>query len=550
MMRDLMANPDLNKLIEDQGYAVVNLLDESDVDRLEQLYQNLKPDNEKPFYTSNMIPDADHRKEVSDKLLPILIEKASEHFDNCKFVYSYFLVKQGSSEGLVSMHQDWTLIDEVKHRGLTMWCPLTDTTEENGTLNLIKYSHKIFDNTRGHNIDLPYLDYVDELVENYLSPIYLKAGQAVLFDHRLVHASFPNLGSKVRVAVGMTILPKEAEFIHHYKSLDNGRVSVYNSDDDFLINFGFQESPDKLNFVEEVEYNPESISLQSFKDQYKQFWLKENAYKQVTRQVFTDAALSEKIQDDGFVVKQLLDQNTIRECVDLFNKVDPKLDKGFYTSLESANREYRDQVNNEINELVGHHILTPFDHYKPIGYTFNIKLPKPDSETPVHLDDCHVDEKQFVSINVWIPLVDTNLENGTLHIIPKSHKIPHAIRALGMGFPYQESFDVLSEKFIAMPLNAGEVLFFDSRIIHWAPPNMSGKVRPALVTGLIPEESQPIVFMHYDGLKKNRLEKFHAPFDFFSSVEIGKRPEGYKSLGIFEYIAPAISAEEILSYLE
>ena len=268
------------------------------------------------------------------------------------------------------------------------------------------------------------------------------------------------------------------------------------------------------------------------------------------RRVFKDQALEQQMNDLGYVVMDLFSSEEIAQCIQLFESIDPKLDKGFYTSLESSNFEYRREANRKLKEIVRDKMLSPLDDYAEIGFTFNVKLPKADSETPMHLDDCHVDEDKYISLNVWLPLVDTTDENGTLHVVPKSHKIPHPIRALGLGFPYENFTSALEEASISVPMKKGQILYFDSRIIHWAPPNLTAQVRPAMVSGLIPREAEPIVFMHYKGLAENQVEKFHAPFEFFSDVQIDHRPEGFKSYGIFEYIEPDFTEEELLRYLE
>jgi phytanoyl-CoA hydroxylase len=87
-------------------------------------------------------------------------------------------------------------------------------------------------------------------------------------------------------------------------------------------------------------------------------------------------------------------------------------------------------------------------------------------------------------ITVWIPLVDATLENGCLHIWPRTHNTEllsyHKETYTGTG--YTELDDKALEPFkkikeVAIPLDAGGAILFNDRCIHKSTPNNADTVR-------------------------------------------------------------------------
>lgn len=76
------------------------------------------------------------------------------------------------------MHQDWTIVDETKFVALNIWTPLQQTTELNGTLEVIKGSH------RWHEVRAPtlpfYFDGYQSQLKNCLTAIPSAPGEAIM----------------------------------------------------------------------------------------------------------------------------------------------------------------------------------------------------------------------------------------------------------------------------------------------------------------------------------------------------------------------------------
>jgi ectoine hydroxylase-related dioxygenase (phytanoyl-CoA dioxygenase family) len=100
-------------------------------------------------------------------------------------------------------------------------------------------------------------------------------------------------------------------------------------------------------------------------------------------------------------------------------------------------------------------------------------------------------------ITVWLPLVDANLENGCLHIMPRTHRQKvlswHKENTTGTGYT-EVDFDHLGSEHEAVPLpiKAGGAILFNDRCIHMSTPNRSNQVRWSLDLRYQPTDQDPM----------------------------------------------------------
>jgi ectoine hydroxylase-related dioxygenase (phytanoyl-CoA dioxygenase family) len=127
----------------------------------------------------------------------------------------------------IEVHQHATLVDESKYRSLTIWLPASDTSVAMGTLHVVKGSHEFTDGFRSKNRRLDDFRRVSRRVlERHSTPIVVHAGQAIVFDDRLIHWSPPNRSSLVRTALQLMLVPDEAELVTYYRT-DGHELAKY-----------------------------------------------------------------------------------------------------------------------------------------------------------------------------------------------------------------------------------------------------------------------------------------------------------------------------------
>ena len=61
--------------------------------------------------------------------------------DYTPIIANYIRKKEGGGE--VPLHQNWAFVEEDKFTSVSIWVPLVDSNEENGTLQMTKRNKKL-----------------------------------------------------------------------------------------------------------------------------------------------------------------------------------------------------------------------------------------------------------------------------------------------------------------------------------------------------------------------------------------------------------------------
>ena len=136
-------------------------------------------------------------------------------------------------------------------------------------------------------------------------------------------------------------------------------------------------------------------------------------------------------------------------------------------------------------------------------YNTRPKVPKVAAgAVPWHQDKSYwPDANANPVITVWIPLVDATLENGCLHIMPRTHKQKilswHAETYSGTGFTEIDDAmiaELIPEKTVVpLPVKAGTAILFNDRCIHKSTPNGSDEVRWSVDLRYQPTDQDPML---------------------------------------------------------
>ena len=147
-------------------------------------------------------------------------------------------------------------------------------------------------------------------------------------------------------------------------------------------------------------------------------------------------------------------------------------------------------------------------------YNTRPKVPKVAAgAVPWHQDKSYwPDANANPVITVWIPLVDATLENGCLHIMPRTHKQKilswHAETYTGTGFT-EINDEVLAElpekEPVALPVEAGTAILFNDRCVHKSTPNNSDGVRWSVDLRYQPTDQDPMPQHGAGFLARSRL---------------------------------------------
>ncbi|MBA3868030.1 MAG: phytanoyl-CoA dioxygenase family protein [Anaerolineae bacterium] len=145
-----------------------------------------------------------------------------------------------------------------------------------------------------------------------------------------------------------------------------------------------------------------------------------------------------------------------------------------------------------VESLIGGEIFS-----NPV-YNVRPKVPRVAAgAVPWHQDKSYwPDANSNPVITVWIPLVDATLENGCLHIWPRTHKkrvlSHHADTYTGTAYTELDVEHLIGAKGVALPVKAGSAILFNDRCIHMSTPNNSQNVRWSVDLRYQPTDQDPM----------------------------------------------------------
>lgn len=246
--RRTFRSDDAERSIGSDGVTALPLLSQSQLRKVRALYQQHGPAPDDPqtgLFTGNMTQSAAWARTVRDGLLEVVAPSLRQFFVGHHPFHATFIVKWPGPGGELKAHQDHTMIDDEPYaRGITIWCPLEDSSPESGGLHGVLGSHRLASaqcyralGRRGSALDA----IESRVYERYGVALDVAAGEAVAIDHRLVHFSPVNRTSRPRVVVAIGLRPTESTNIHIQVTAD-GTVELHGVQDDYFMSTSWRDS--------------------------------------------------------------------------------------------------------------------------------------------------------------------------------------------------------------------------------------------------------------------------------------------------------------------
>ncbi|MCX6200570.1 MAG: phytanoyl-CoA dioxygenase family protein [Bacteroidetes bacterium] len=252
-----------------QGYVVLPLLEKKEVDALLQFYEQIKSSAgvEKPFYTSIWSDDKAHRQTVNDTVNRILFPALQKKLLAIQPVFANFMVKGSGDNSALIPHQDWSFVEEPKHDSATVWCPLIDVNKTNGNLQVIPGSHLLNNYVRPRFADAPFREIEKAELKKLLVDIPMKAGEAIILNSRMIHASPNNTSNKHRIVASVVLAPQEATLFHweYEQNDDKPLTKKYSIKDDFFYAYSCYETLSDLIPIETKSFAENLLTLEELK---------------------------------------------------------------------------------------------------------------------------------------------------------------------------------------------------------------------------------------------------------------------------------------------
>jgi cyclopropane fatty-acyl-phospholipid synthase-like methyltransferase len=235
-----------------------------------------------------------------------------------------------------------------------------------------------------------------------------------------------------------------------------------------------------------------------------------------------DSKILEQLKTRGYAVVDLMSKpgalNLLNHYLDDIPFVDSS---GFHSTMFVENEVYRKRTDLFLKTQLNDPLNTHFSDFNILFANYIMKEANSESRVGIHQDWAFVNEEKDVSYNVWFPLVDTNLSNGCLWVLPGSHKLGSFPRYS----PSDSTFDekAVEEYSVPVQLSTGQAVIYHSGLIHYSSKNSSNKPRLAVGLVCVPNSAIPVHYFRNGDI----LEKFNVDSDFFSGHKVDCRPEGY-----------------------
>jgi len=279
------------------------------------------------------------------------------------------------------------------------------------------------------------------------------------------------------------------------------------------------------------------------------FGQRKEVYQPIKHTFFRNPEIADQLHEEGYYVADFLKERERALLNEVYEKHHRLEDQkgGVFFGIFSKDVAYRKQVHNSINQILQETFNQWFKDYKSAVNTFVIKVPGKASQVPIHQDGAAIDESVYSSINIWIPLQEINETNGALHVIPRSHYIFLPYRCATVE-PIQKNIDNdLYRYFKPIYLKPGQVLFFDSRMFHYSPPNLSEQNRVIVVCRICPVEAKIVAYYKEPGNPLSNVEMWRCPDDYLiysDGYNDNLRPEGCELITCKKTGTVSLTAEE------
>lgn len=553
------------QLFELNGYVVVDLLNQGEVELLAHAYNSQDFGNPDGFYSTSFSKDESIKAKLGNLIEDVVGQKAAKILHSYKSLGSCYLTKAPGEKSVMPWHQDWTVVDENLYDSMTIWIALQDVNEQNGAMKVVPGSHRFSDRLRSPLLGNPLSEIEAELEKDALF-VNLKAGQAIIFSQALMHASPPNLSDKLRLAVTYGFIHQDAHLYFYFKN-EAGLVEKYQVPDTFFKQYNTQigEKPKDGQLVETLSIKESVISKQEYTLMKARHQMKINKMNTM-KPIFKNPEHQSFFENEGYLVLPLLNENEVEDLKNYYHSLGLTDERGFgfHVSMDSLDEAKCREVKEKVWSVILPKMDAFVENYKPFVASYVVKETNPKGVVPAHQDWSFVDKEEegYCSITCWTTLVDTCLDNGCMGVIKGSRNMMSNHRpspSPQTPVPLSEHMFSIFPYLTTLEMKAGEVLFFDNRTFHASPPNTTDGLRLAAGVGITQKDAQLVhYYLKPDG-NKNTLLKYKVDEEFFlkydnarlsKMYDEGKVIEDYELLSEVPYHYDDYSSEELVTLIK
>lgn len=545
----------LQNFFIEKGYVVVPFFDETQIALLQSKYDNIEHNKGLLFESTSFIEDRVVKEECNDFVSSVFELQIKSIFENYKSLGTSFLTKRAGEYSSMPIHQDWTVVDETEFASITCWVPLIDTTTQNGAFQVIEGSHLFSDALRGPSLPVAF---EGQDLSCFLKTIPLKKGEAIIFNHALIHASHSNFSEKERVAVTFGLTHKDASLLMYYQK-ENGVEQWQMPDNMFLEYPKVRFEPKIGTFSKSFEYKVPQLTVETVKN--KLFEIRKNRHM---KPIFKNPEHQHFFEKNGYLLLPALKEEDVNALKNLYTTLGIKDEKGygFHVGMDNKDKSIVAQMSEVIANIALPRIEQELEDVQLFTSSFVVKEPHPQGVVPPHQDWSFVEnEDDYCSVTCWIPLQDVTMDNGCMGLLKGSNHFFNNHRpspSPQVGTPLKKHMFTIFPFLDLLEMKAGDALFFNNKTIHASPPNITDQTRLAIGLGFAQKEAQLRHYYLKPGTTDTLLKYTITP-DFFlkydnaqlsEMYDKGQMIEGYGIPEEVPYLFDDLSAEEFTQLIQ
>jgi hypothetical protein len=267
--------------------------------------------------------------------------------------------------------------------------------------------------------------------------------------------------------------------------------------------------------------------------------------------VFKNADLEYQMNENGYVViPGFLPHEVVHELLALYKKHHNESEAGCWNSIYDLPTGEGKPISDAITAVVTPYLDKYFKDFKFPAAIFIVKNPYKGHESLVHRDDSMHNEREVEYRQCWVPLVDITETNGTLYVVPRSHKLFTDERPMFAPWQHKVHAPRLEKEFVNLYPKAGDLVVYFDKTLHGSYKNESTETRPVFQGGVMHKEAEPL-FTRYNPAN-NMVESYAVDPDFFFSKEYMQKNINprYPLVKTEPYQPQHVSAEEVDAFFK
>ncbi len=244
------------------GYVIVRLFSSGEIAALQAIFARYQDFHSGGFSATLLSSNTGYRRRVHDELQSYIGPKIDSIFNGYRAVACGFAIKRPiPTSGAISLHQDITIAsdDNLNRPSISLWAPLMGVEPINGCLQVVPGSHRLNRLARAPGTPSAFAGIEKVVRAHCLISLPISAGDVLLFDQALFHASEPNRGRKLRPILATPLVPSEAPLLYYHRMAEREPVTleVFQVPEDFFLTHTIGHRPADGCFLHE---QPEAIN--------------------------------------------------------------------------------------------------------------------------------------------------------------------------------------------------------------------------------------------------------------------------------------------------